>query len=128
VATARAGKYALRFEAGKIGTARTTHTGAPAGAVVRIATIVRPAKSAREAIRPGPDQRLLNCVPRRAPRRPYFFRSFMRPSRVSIPLCRNGSSSSVSKAFRARAIPRRQAPAWPVGPPPSTVMSTLTAV
>ena len=29
--------------------------------------------------------RLLNCVPRRAPRRPYFFRSFMRPSRVSSP-------------------------------------------
>ena len=31
------------------------------------------------------NQRLENCVPRRAPRRPYFFRSFIRPSRVSRP-------------------------------------------
>ena len=38
--------------------------------------------------------RLENCVPRRSPRRPYFFRSFMRPSRVSSPLPRRTSSAS----------------------------------
>ena len=59
----------------------------------------------------GKNQRFENCVPRRAPRRPYFFRSFIRPSRVSIPLCRNCSSSSASKTLSARAIPSRHAPA-----------------
>jgi len=55
--------------------------------------------------------RLENCVPRRAPRRPYFLRSFMRPSRVSRPLWRSVSASSTSNVFRARAMPSRQAPA-----------------
>ena len=65
------------------------------------------------------DQRLLYCGALRAFLRPAFLRSMTRASRVSRPaFFRVGRLASTSIAFRARATPRRSAPAWPVMPPP----------
>src|SRR5687767_193113 len=50
----------------------------------------------------------------------------MRGSRVKRPACRRGSRyPSGSSSSSARAIPWRIAPAWPVTPPPSTLIMTL---
>ena len=65
------------------------------------------------------NQRLENWNLRRAPRWPYFLRSFMRESLVSSPLSRSSRSSSGIALTRARARPSSIAPAWPVDPPPS---------
>src|SRR5436309_3558236 len=72
------------------------------------------------------DQRLVYCGAFRARLSPYFFRSFIRGSRVRRPACRSGSRfASASTSRRARAIPWRIAPAWPVTPPPSTLIIAL---
>ncbi len=42
------------------------------------------------------DQRFENCVPFRAPCRPYFLRSFMRESRVNAPPSRSAGKDSLS--------------------------------
>lgn len=56
-------------------------------------------------------QRLENCVPRRAPRRPYFLRSFFRASKVRSPASRSGFTTSGSSLASARAIPNPAASA-----------------
>src|SRR6266481_3075213 len=82
------------------------------------------------------NQRFENWNALRAPLRPYFLRSFMRPSRVRKPESRSflamalmASLPSTSPpdgrpnmAFKARAIPWLAAPACPVMPPPEIVM------
>src|SRR5206468_2742561 len=62
--------------------------------------------------------RLENWNRRRAPRWPYFLRSFMRLSRVRKPAFRRACSRVLSYLARARPRPMMMAPAWPVGPPP----------
>src|SRR5881396_583302 len=54
----------------------------------------------------------------------------MRGSRVSMPLSRRVGLWSPDACRSARAMPRRIAPAWPEGPPPSTltITSYLVAV
>ena len=54
---------------------------------------------------------------------PYFLDSFSRESRVRMPAFLRVPRSSGSSSHRALAIPRRNAPAWPETPPPSSVMS-----
>src|SRR5207237_966972 len=68
--------------------------------------------------------RLENWNRRRAPRWPYFLRSFMRESRVSALLLRSAASSVGSYLSRARARPMTIAPACPVWPPPLALTST----
>src|SRR5262245_8016583 len=58
----------------------------------------------------------------RAPGWPYFFRSFMRGSRVRKPARFNGCRSASSNSSNARAMPCLTAPACPVGPPPPTLI------
>src|SRR6266436_1591411 len=78
----------------------------------------------------GPFHRLLYWNRLRAPGWPYFLRSFIRESRVSSPSAFNVGRRLPSTESSARAIPCRTAPAWPVGPPPRTVIraSYLPAV
>ena len=61
-----------------------------------------------------------------SPRSPYFFRSFMRLSRVNKPESRRAPSTSGLNFFMARARPSLMASAWPVIPPPSTRTTTST--
>ena len=60
----------------------------------------------------------------RAPGWPYFLRSFMRGSRVRKPSALRVERRLASNCSKARAMPCRTAPAWPVGPPPVTVTGT----
>src|SRR5436190_19783368 len=78
-----------------------------------------------DSVADPPDYRFEYWTPRRAPRRPYFLRSFMRGSRVSNPAARRTDSSAGSIFLRARAMPSFMAPAWPPRPPPEalTMMS-----
>ena len=69
-------------------------------------------------------QRLENWKLRRAALRPYFFRSFMRLSRVSRPLSRRAASVSALMRRSARATPSMIASAWPLNPPPETSATT----
>ena len=73
------------------------------------------------------DQRLLNWNFRRAPRWPYFLRSFILLSRVRKPAVRKAGSVVGSYFSSARPIPKTIAPPWPVEPPPvhRAVTSTL---
>ena len=64
---------------------------------------------------------MLNWNRLRAPASPYFLRSLPRGSRVSIPAFFSGARSSGFASTRARAIPRRSAPACPEMPPPAAV-------
>src|SRR5205085_6216540 len=63
---------------------------------------------------------LENCGARRALWRPAFLRSTIRASRVRKPARLSGTRRFGSASTRARAIPCRTAPAWPLGPPPCT--------
>ena len=65
--------------------------------------------------------RLLNWKRLRAPARPYFFRSFILGSRERSPAFFNRGRSSALYFTKARAIPRRRAPACPDTPPPDVV-------
>jgi hypothetical protein len=58
-----------------------------------------------------PDSRFENWKRLRAPGCPYFFRSFIRGSRVSIPARFSWSLSSVLNSRSALAMPWRTAPA-----------------
>ncbi len=64
--------------------------------------------------------------PLRARLCPYFFRSFIRESRVKNPSFRNVKRSAGSLPASARAMPWRTAPAWPEIPPPK-VVTTMSA-
>src|SRR5439155_9824501 len=86
----------------------------------------------------GTGYRFENWNALRAPLRPYFLRSFMRPSRVKYPESRSFLAMALTVSlpsslpplgrpnidFKARAIPWHAAPACPVIPPPLTVMYT----
>src|SRR5690606_22803455 len=72
----------------------------------------------------GRPYRLLNWKRLRAPAMPYFFRSFLRASRVRNPPLFSARRSSASNSQSARAMPSRTAPACPDTPPPRTVAST----
>src|ERR1700722_7638017 len=68
--------------------------------------------------------RLENWNFRRAPRWPYFLRSFIRLSRVRNLEPRRATSSEGSYLAKARPRPMTIAPAWPVWPPPVAFTST----
>src|SRR5258708_15589018 len=76
------------------------------------------------------DYRLLYWKRLRAPGWPYFLRSLMRESRVSRPSALSVGRKLASTVSSARARLWLTAPAWPVGPPPETLMraSYLSAV
>src|SRR5436190_7156282 len=70
---------------------------------------------------------LLNWNRFRAPARPGFLRSTARGSRVSKPCSLSFLRCLSSASTSARAIPRRNAPACPVSPPPTTRAFTSNA-
>src|SRR5262249_23309702 len=122
------------------------------GAVLRPAAcgvaLAHPSMRERYAASGGGCQRLENWKLLRAPLRPYFLRSFMRPSRVRYPesrsflamppSCASAACPSAAGAaagswapnisLSARAMPCEAAPACPVKPPPVIVMVTSRRV
>src|SRR5690606_34134566 len=114
-------------------TARREHPGGslgqPEGEVGGDDIAVRQPADAVRAEEPrhgsGSDQRFENCDALRAFFRPAFLRSMTRASRVRKPAFLSaGRLFSRSISFRARAIARRRAPAWPEGPPPVIFATT----
>src|SRR3954469_11924228 len=75
------------------------------------------------------DQRLLNCLRRRAECRPTFLRSTSRASRVTKPAADSWGFRVASQSISAQVMPWRTAPAWPDSPPPCTLhwMSNVSA-
>jgi hypothetical protein len=54
--------------------------------------------------------------------KPYFSRSLRRGSRVRNPAAFKAGRKAASTVNKARAMPWRTAPAWPLGPPPLTLI------
>src|SRR5258706_12533172 len=71
----------------------------------------------------SPDQRFEYCLRRLALCSPTFFRSTSRASRVTRPAALSVGFSAASYSIKARAMPWRTAPAWPLSPPPYTFTS-----